>query len=362
MPTNLPPDYFQMEKEYRQATSPEEKISLLEEMYSIVPKHKGTDHLRAELRRRLSKLKTASQARKKTSRQASAYHLDKEGAGQVVVVGLTNVGKSALVAALTNATPEVADAPYSTWSPTPGMMPVEDIQIQLIDTPPLTRDYIEPEMMNMIRNADLILLVVDLQGYPIQQLEDAVAILEEQRIIPRHRQHLYTGERRPAIIPLLVAVNKNDDERSDEDYQVLCELLEEEWSLISLSAATGRNFDRLKQVVFEQLEIIRVYSKRPGSPPDLDAPFVLKKGTTVEELAGKVHKDFLQSLKSARIWGSVSNFIWAWWAMVRPGARTPCSFKMGSPCHWAPSDMVRIAFSSNTISTGLNSNPMAISS
>jgi ribosome-interacting GTPase 1 len=307
MPTNLPPDYFAIEKEYRRATTPEEKIALLEEMYSIVPKHKGTDHLRADLRRRLSKLRATSQTRKKTGRQASAYHIDKEGAGQIVIVGPTNVGKSALVAALTKAAPEVSASPYSTWTPTPGMMPVEDIGFQLIDTPPLNREYIEAELMNLIRRADLVLLVVDLQGYPIEQLEDTIALLEEHRIYTPHRRDRYTGARRPTVIPLLVVVNKNDDEGTDEDYQTLCELLEDEWTLLPVSASTGRHFDRLKRAVFEQLEIIRIYSKPPGQAPDLDAPFVMKEGSTVEEFAGSVHQDFLANLKSARVWGSAAH-------------------------------------------------------
>lgn len=306
MPTNLPPDYFAVEKEYRQATSPEAKIACLEEMLSIVPKHKGTDHLRADLRRRLAKLKTSAQSRK-GSRQTSAFHIDKEGAGQVVVLGLPNVGKSALIAALTNATPKVAPQPFTTWTPTPGMMPIEDIQVQLIDTPPLNRDHTESELFNLVRRCDLILLVVDLQGYPIQQLEDAIAILQEHRIYPPHLQHQYTGERRLTVTPTLVVVNKNDDKGSDEDYEVLCELIGGQWHLIPVSATTGRHFDRLKQIVFDQLEIVRIYSKPPGQPPDLDEPFVVTKGCTIQELAGQIHKDFGERLKSARVWGSAEH-------------------------------------------------------
>jgi ribosome-interacting GTPase 1 len=208
------------------------------------------------------------------------------------------------VAALTNATPEVADYPYTTWTPTPGMMPMENIQIQLIDTPPLNRDYVEPELIELIRRSDLILLVVDLQGYPIQQLEDTIALLQEYRIMPHHLKDRYTEQRLLTFPPLLVLVNKNDDQSTDEDFEVLCELLEEAWPLLPVSATTGRNLERLKQVVFERLEIIRVYSKPPGKEPDLNAPFVLKKGSTVEEFAGKVHQDFLEQLKSARVWGS----------------------------------------------------------
>jgi len=141
MPANLPPEYFDAEKRYRAAKMPAEKIACIEELLSIIPKHKGTDKLRADLRRRLSKHKTALQVKKGTGKRTSAFCIDREGAGQVIVIGLANVGKSALVGALTNACPEVAAFPHTTWKPTPGMLPVENIQIQLVDTPPLNRDY-----------------------------------------------------------------------------------------------------------------------------------------------------------------------------------------------------------------------------
>ena len=308
MPTNLPPEYFDAEKRYRAATSTAEKIACLQELLGTIPKHKGTDKLRADLRRRLSKLKAAPQARKGTSKRRSAFRIDKEGAGQVVVVvvGPANVGKSALVATLTNATPEVADSPYTTWKPTPGMMPMEDIQIQLVDTPPLDRGFMEPELLDLIRRSDLILLVVDLRADPFQQLEDTIVLLQEYRITPRHLKDCYPEQGGLTFIPLLVLANKNDDENTDEDFEIFRELLEGDWSLLPVSATTGRNLERLKQVVFERLEIVRVYSKAPGKEPDLSAPFVLKKGGTVAEFAGKVHRDFLEKLKAARVWGSAA--------------------------------------------------------
>jgi ribosome-interacting GTPase 1 len=307
MPTNLLPDYYRLEELYREAQTNEEKIRYLEEMMAIVPKHKGTDHLRADLRRKLAKLKEASEAKKGTSRQVSPFHIDKEGAGQVVLIGPTNAGKSALVATLTNATPDVAEYAFTTWTPTPGMMEAGNVQIQLIDTPSLDREHMEGELLNLIRRADLLLLVVDLQAFPIEQIESTIAFLEEHRIAPLRRQERYAGERGFIFIPLLVMVNKCDDESADEDFEVLCELLEEDWPLIPVSAATGRNFDQLKQAVFERLEIMRVYAKPPGKEADLSRPFVLKKGSTVEEFAGKVHKDFLENLKSARVWGSAAH-------------------------------------------------------
>jgi ribosome-interacting GTPase 1 len=306
MPTNLPPEAVEAEQRYRAARSVAEKIACLEEFISTIPKHKGTDKLRADLRKRLSKLKTTPQARKGVSRRDSPFHIDREGAGQVVVVGPANVGKSALVAALTNANPEVADYPFTTWTPTPGMMPMENIQIQLIDTPPLNRDFVEPDLLDLIKRSDLILLVVDLQTDPVQQLEDTVALLEEHRIVPCHLKDRYAEGRRLTFVPLLVLANKNDDESLDENFDIFCELLEDDWPLLPISATTGRNLERLKRVVFERLEVIRVYSRPPGKDPDLSAPFILEKGSTVAEFAGKVHRDFFKKLKTARVWGSVA--------------------------------------------------------
>jgi len=303
MPTNLPPEAIEAERRYRAARSVPEKIATLEEFIGTIPKHKGTDKLRADLRRRLSKLKASAQTRKGTGRQGSPFRISKEGAGRVVVIGPTNVGKSALVTALTNASPEVSEAPYTTWVPTPGMMPIEDIQVQLVDTPPLNRDFVEPEFLDLIRRSDLILLVVDLRTDPARQIEDTIALLREHRIVPSHMRDRYPEGERLTFVPLLVLVNKYDDESYDEDFEICCELLEEEWPLLPVSATTGRNLERLKQAVFERLDIIRVYSKPPGEEPDLSAPFVLKKGSTVEELAGKVHRDFVEQLKSARVWG-----------------------------------------------------------
>lgn len=304
MPANLPPDYFQIEERYRTASSNEEKIAYLEEMLSVIPKHKGTEKLIGDLRKRLSKLKNASETNKGVSRHASVYQIDKEGAGQIVLVGHANVGKSALVTALTNADPEVAEYPFTTWVPTPGMMAVYDIQIQIIDTPPINSEYVEPELLNLIRRADLIWVVVDIQAYPIEQMEDTLAILNENRIYPNNWKDRYLDDRRLTFKPIILVVNKCDDESLDEDFEVFCELVGEDCIAIPVSATTGRNFDRLQQIVFEKLDIIRVYSKPPGEDPDLNRPYVMKKGSTVEELAGKVHKDFLKNLKSARVWGS----------------------------------------------------------
>jgi hypothetical protein len=307
MPTNLPPDYYEIEKRFREAESPAEKAALLEQMYSVVPKHKGTDHLRADLRRQISKLKEeAQQARKKHGGHAPVFHIEKEGAGQVAVIGATNVGKSALVTALTKAEPEISPAPYTTWKPTPGMMAVENVQVQLVDTPPLGGEFVEPGLFDLVRRSDLVLLLVDLQADPLQQLTDTLAALAEHRIAPLSLKGQYAGVERMTFAPFLILANKVDDPTQDEDFAVLCELFEGECPLLPVSALRERNFDELKQRVFEQLNIIRVYARPPGKEPDLERPFVLKKGSTIEELAGKIHRDFYEKLKTARVWGSTA--------------------------------------------------------
>jgi hypothetical protein len=199
----------------------------------------------------------------------------------------------------------VADFPLTTWKPTPGMMPVENIQVQLVDTPPLNRDYVEPELLDLIRRSDLILLVVDLQTDPVQQLEETVHLLEENRIVPSHQRDKYEEERLLKFIPFLVLANKNDDESTDENLQIFRELTDNDWPMISVSTITGRNLEMLKNTLVDKLQIIRVYSKAPGKEPDLTAPFVLKRGSTVEDFAGKVHKDFVDKLKIAKVWGDV---------------------------------------------------------
>lgn len=303
MPTNLPPEYFAAEKEYKSAVELEDKITTLEALISTIPKHKGTDHLRADLRRKLSKLKDTSLSVIKKGKHESVWHIDKEGAGRAAVIGAPNVGKSSFVAALTNATPKISEYPMTTWTPIPGMMPFEDIQIQLIDTPALNKDHVESELFNLIKISNLVLLLVDIQDFPFQQLEDCLEMLTENKIAPMRRKEQFTDILNMTFLPFILVVNKVDDQKIDEDYTVFCELLEQDWNLISISTKNNRNLEELKQDIFNELNIIRVYSKKPGKEPEMASPFVLQKGSNVVEFAEKVHKDFLQNLKSARMWG-----------------------------------------------------------
>jgi len=305
MPTNLPPDYANAEKRFREAQTPAEKVACLEEMISIVPKHKGTDKLRADLRRQLSRLKDEARvARKKQGGHASAFHIEHEGAGQAMLMGAANSGKSALVKALTNADPEVSPAPFSTWKPTPGMMTYEDTQIQLVDTPPLDGEYVEPVLFDLARRTDIVLLVVDLQADPLEQLETSLQVLEAHRLAPLQHQAGWLGDPRTVFRPFIVLANKCDDENLDEVYELFCALCEADCEHLPVSALNGRGFDQLKQMIYARLGVLRVYAKPPGKEPDLERPFVLKQGSTVMDLASLVHRDIAENLKAARVWGS----------------------------------------------------------
>jgi uncharacterized protein len=303
MPANLPPEYYELDKKLRETTDNAEKIELLERMHTVTPKHKGTDKIRADLRKRISKLKNASHSKKNLGKKESAYKIPKEGGGQVVVIGPANSGKSALLDTLTNASPEVANFPFTTWSPMPGMMRVHDIQIQLIDTPPLNSDHIEADYLDLLRRTELLLLMVDLQNGPLVQFEDSITLLEEHRIFSEQKKDQIEADMRASFVPLLVLANKYDDEEAEETFEIFEELVEGDWTMMPVSVTSGRNIDEMKLKIFEILDIIRVYSKSPGKDADMKAPFVLKRGSTVGDFAAEVHQDFAKQLKSAKMWG-----------------------------------------------------------
>ncbi len=308
MPTNLPADYFNAQERFRSATTTEDKIKYLEEMMGTIPKHKGTDHLRADLRKKLSKLKSAATSKKTTKKQVSAYHINKEGPGQIIIIGTTNVGKSSLVANQTNADPEVSEVPFTTWTAMPGMMMIDNIQVQVIDTPPISEEYIDPEFLNLIRRVDLLLIMIDLHAHPVQQLEFVYQKLQENRIAPKYLEGQIEVEEFLLHVPTLVVVNKFDSEEYEEHYQIFQELLGQEYPMVPVSVKTGYNIDTLKRMIFEKLNVIRVYSKAPGKDVDKTSPFVVDQGIQLGEFAGKVHKDFQENLKSAKIWGTSADF------------------------------------------------------
>ncbi|MBI5583800.1 MAG: 50S ribosome-binding GTPase [Deltaproteobacteria bacterium] len=293
-----------MEKKLREAKTPGEKIAVIEELLTIIPKHKGTERLRGDTKRRLAKLRDEQQQGKGKGKAGGGFvRVEREGAGQVALVGPANTGKSSLLKALTKAEPEIAPYPFTTRLPLPGMMAFEDIRIQLIDLPPVSTEYIEPWFPEILRNADLWLLVLDLGQDPLAQMEEVRRILAGFHLGWPGRS---APDPRPAVWkeqPVIIAANKLDLPEGLDTLELFQELRTDPFPVFGVSALERMNLDDLRKVLFEGLGLVRVYTKVPGKEADLKTPFLFKSGSTLLDLAGAVHRDFLQKLTFARIWG-----------------------------------------------------------
>jgi len=292
MPANLTPEYLAAEQTYKHAHSHEEKIAALEQMLATVPKHKGTEKIQAELRRRLSQ--TRKESRKKTTPHTTpAYFVKREGAGQVVLIGPPNSGKSEMVCRLTHAHPEVADYPFTTRMPTAGMMLFENVQIQLVDTPPMSAEFMEPWMSQVIRPAHISALVVD---------PNDLDVLGETEFI----LHTFEGWQLPP--PKLLIGNKLDQSDARENFAAVQALYGNRFHYVGISAVTGTGLDAFAREAFRCLDLVRFYSKAPGKKPDLEVPYVLRSGATVQDAAAHVHRDFAEHLKYARLFRRLGGY------------------------------------------------------
>ena len=304
MPANLTPQYLEAEAKFKQAKSVPEKIKALEVMMAVIPKHKGTEKIRGQLKSRMAKLKEELQKRPTLGKAEQAYNIKKEGAAQVVLLGLPNSGKSSLFSQATHAFSEVADYPFTTQKPIPGMMKFENLQIQFVDTPPIQLDHIEPGFPNLIRNADALLLVIDLTDDPMFQMEILLEELNRMRIKIFSEGPIPSLEVGWAPLRALILGNKCDVKNAMEEYQAFESRFRDNLSILPVSARQGMNIDELKKEVYQLLDIIRVYTKVPGKEADFKEPVILKKGSTVGDVALSIHKDFAAKLRYAKIWGS----------------------------------------------------------
>jgi len=302
VPANLTPEYFKAEKWYKSAATNEERILALERMLAVMPKHKGTDHLKADLRKKLSKLKEAG-TQKKGGSHVDIFHVPKSGAGQIVLLGTPNCGKSSIVAALTNAKVNVADFPFATSGPVPGMVTFEDIQIQLVDMPPITADYIAPGQVGTYRNCDLVAIVIDLSGDVVEQFGVCMDFLESRDLLIDAETPAHDDEGNALAKEAFIICTKSDIAQAGalEDLKQLCERPLE---FVEISAVTGSGLQELAAVFYRLLKIIRVYAKPPGKPADMTEPFTLPVGSNVMDLATDIHRELAEKLKSVRIWGT----------------------------------------------------------
>jgi len=364
MVTNLPAEAKVKWLKVLEARTTEEKIKALEEFLSAVPKHKGTENLREWATKRLAELREELEERKKKSaRRGLSFLVEKEGAAQVVLVGLPNSGKSLLVQRLTGARTRVSDIPFSTTFPQVGMLKYEDIYFQLVDTPPILpgRGPFNNRVIGLCRNADLIMIILDATRDVVKdyldirgELESAGILLSKakgrveieryktgrvgvkvtmmgelvdatiedvKRLLASYNIHnahvrvigrVTLDDVEHAIFgnvqykPSIVLVNKIDagDERVVE---YLRKNTDVEGSMLGVSALTGLGLGKLGELIFKELEIIRVYTKSPTSGVS-DKPLILRRGATVLDVAKRIHKDFVENFHYARVWGPSSKY------------------------------------------------------
>ena len=312
MPANLTPEYRAAEASFRGARDPVERLERLREMLRVIPKHKGTDHLQGDIKRRIRELsEELERPRKGGARGGPALVVRPEGAGQIALIGPPNTGKSSLHARLTGSGAHIGAYPFTTQYPEPGMMPHEDVHFQLVDLPAVAPEHPIPWLAGALQTADAALLVVALDDPACLELVDAVhAVLREKRVAltPRWEAEVAAesddGDPFALRLPTLLLANRADRlDDPDAELRAFLDVAGLDYPALAVSATTGQGLDRIGAWLFAHLGIARVYTKAPGRPATHDRPFVLRRGQTVEDVARLVHKDVARSLKYARVWG-----------------------------------------------------------
>jgi hypothetical protein len=306
MAANLTPQYLEAERRLKTAKTPQERLEIMQEMMALMPKHKATEKLQAGLKAKISKLKEEIERQPSGKHGGVSYLVPKQGAGQVIVIGAPNAGKSSLIKALTGADPEVGEYPFTTRVPAPYMMKYGNTRVQLVDLPPMTADLMESWQIELVKIADAALMVADL-GDPDapSRVESLVAKLKEKRIEFVPEDFVFPEEETvpPVFRKRTILVgNKTDLDAGGENLEMLRMFFGEKWTIVPASASAGDGIDGLKTRIFGLLHVIRVYSKVPGKKADNGEPFVLKRGSTVIDAARTVHKDFADKLNYARLW------------------------------------------------------------
>jgi ribosome-interacting GTPase 1 len=254
MPVNATIEYYKAEERFQEARTREEKIACLEEMLRLLPTHKGAEHLRSELRKKLAKLKSE----KKKGGSRTKFSIKKEGVAQVCLFGLTNSGKTTLLNDLTGFKGEVADYQYTTTAPQFSMMKYEDVWIQVVEVP----STFDPESLSLLYSCDLIIILIDSNRNVEAQKKELEKIIDRRKIDKK---------------------------------------------IVYVTTKIGIDLKKLKNDIWKNLDIIRIYTKTPGKKAE-KKPIILKKGSTVKRVVKEVHKTFLKHFRYARIWGKSVKF------------------------------------------------------
>ncbi len=305
MPANLPPQYHKAEQDFRRAQSAADRLELLREMFRLLPKHKGTEKLQAELKQKLSRVKDEIESGRTGKKSGPSYRVPHEGAGQVVLIGPPNSGKSSLLAGVTRARPEIAAYPFTTRLPIPGMATWQDTAYQLVDLPAISRDFLEPWAISLVRSADAALLVLDLSDDDGPDSVDGTLqrLLEHHVDLVSSLPHDSEDESMRHLKAALVA-NKLDTPGATDRLDMMREWFQDRFPVLPTSCVSGEGLESFVVQGYDLLEVIRIYTKVPGKPADRGSPFTIPIGSTVADLAIAIHRDLGDSFKFARVWGT----------------------------------------------------------
>jgi ribosome-interacting GTPase 1 len=310
MPANLTQQYKKAEDNYRRAETLEEELRWLQVMLAEMPKHKGTDHLQAKLKTQISQVKKNIESQKSRGNSSGgstrSFRVPRQGAGTAVIIGGPNAGKSQLLATLTRATPEIAPYPFTTKLPQPGMMAWEDVFVQLIDTPPITSDFLEPYIVGMLRSADLALLMINLNDDSgMEQAKEVLDKLQTTKTRLAAESSLDEEDVGLAFTRTYVLANKIDDPEALERLELFHEICPLPFREFKISANNHSTLEELRNEIYKSLDVIRIYTKDPRKKePDRDKPFTLSRGENLVALAELIHKDYAKNLKFGKVWGS----------------------------------------------------------
>ena len=363
MPTNLPPEAKDKWAEVESTRNPREKIQRMQEFLSLVPQHKGTMKLRGQIKKKMAVLRKEMEEKKqkRSGRGGPKFFIEKEGAAQIALLGVTNVGKSCLLSAVTNAKIEVSPSPFTTRDPTPSVMNYMDVQFQIVEAPAIMPGSADGrawglQTLALARNADGLILMVDLSQDPVEQLELLLGELEKARILvskPKGRVEIdrrymgaglriiLVGELLDASIqdvetlirsyritdalvkisgqvtleevedaifestiyrPAVIVANKMDLSASKTNLERLKTIVKDKIPIIPVSCERKEGLEKFGNALFETLDIIRIYTKEPSAKEHSPRPFTLKQGATLADLAKSIHTDFKRDFAFARVW------------------------------------------------------------
>ena len=316
MVANLTPQYKEAEDKYRKAKTSAEKLIHLEEMYILLPKHKATEKMQADLKKKISDLKKVQvkEAKKASGPRKDVFHVDKAGAGQVLLLSTPNTGKSSLVNAMSRATLKVGEYPFTTHAPAPGMAPYKDIYIQILDMPPITADMVPTGYIGALRRADVIAIVIDLgEDEVLDNFEVCTNLLKEKAITCSTKTLQETqAETAEAdggqIKPVIIIATKKDLDEDGGNLEVFQELYDGNLEFFPVSESDPESLEKLTNHLFHLLDVVRVYSKIPGKSEETGDPFILPKGSLIADMCDVIHKDLAENMKFARVWGTSAKF------------------------------------------------------